>query len=117
MKIHILESDNNFGYKIAIHFATPIGNNSVGNSWKACAMSNGSIGETTLEVGTAPGNITQAEYDSIVAGDTIEIIRTITPGINPTAAAVEALVDIWIAEYQASTANTLKYYGHTISEA
>jgi hypothetical protein len=35
-KIHILESDNNYGYKVAIHFATPAGNNAVGKSWKDC---------------------------------------------------------------------------------
>ena len=38
-KIHILESNNNFSYKIAIHTATPSGNNAVGLSWKSCALS------------------------------------------------------------------------------
>ncbi len=113
-KVHILESDNNYGYKVAIHFATPVGNNSVGESWKDCGLADGSIGSTVLKVGTAPGNVTQAEYDSIIAGNTIEIIRTITPGTTPTNAAVEELVDIRISEYQASMSNILKYYGHTI---
>ena len=72
------------------------------------------IGTTTLEVGTAPGNITQAEYDSIIAGDLIEIVRTITPGASPSNDAVETLADIRISEYQAGMASTLKYYGHTI---
>jgi hypothetical protein len=116
-KIHILESDNNYGYKVAIHFATPAGNNSVGESWKDCGLADGSIGSTVLTVGTAPGNITQTEYDSIIAGNTIEIIRTITPGTSPTNAAVEVLADIRISEYRASTASTLKYYGHTIAGA
>lgn len=116
-KIHLLGSDNNYGYKVAIHFATPAGNNSVGESWKACGLAEGSTGTTILTVGTAPGNITQTEYDSIIAGDTIEIIRTIMPGTSPTNAAVEALVDIRISEYQASMASTLKYYGHTITGA
>ena len=72
-KIHILDSNNNFSYKIVIHFPTPPGVNSVGLTWKACALSNGDIGSTVLEVGTEPGNITQAEYDSIIAGDIIEV--------------------------------------------
>ena len=113
-KIHILDSDNNYGYRVAIHFATPVGNNSVGESWKDCGLADGSIGSTILEVGTAPGNITQTEYDSIIAGDTIEIIRTVTPGTSPTNVAVNALADIRISEYQASMASILKYYGHTI---
>lgn len=116
-KIHILGSDNNYGYKVAIHFATPTGNNSVGKSWKACGLAGGMIGTTILEVGADPGNITQTEYDSIIAGDTIEIIRTIMPGTSPTNAAVEVLADIRISEYQASMASTLKYYGHTIAGA
>jgi len=115
MKIHILESDNDNSYKVAIHFATPSGNNTVGMSWKECALASGIIGSTSLEVGTAPGNITQAEHDSITAGDTIEIIRTITPGLESTNAAVVALANIMINEYQANMARILKYYGHTIT--
>lgn len=113
MKIFILEQ-NNRRYKVAIHFTTPSGNNSAGLTWKACALANGSIGSTILEVGTAPGNITQEEHAGIIAGDTIEIIRTIAPGTNPTNASVNALCNILITEYQASMTSNLKYYGHTI---
>jgi hypothetical protein len=113
-KIHILESNNAFGYKVAIHFATPIGNNSVGNSWKSCALSAGNIGSTILSVGTEPGNITQAEYDSIIAGDTVEIIETISPGLNPSNIAVKHLADIYINEWKACMQRVLKYYGHII---
>ena len=114
-KIHILESNNAFGYKVAIHFATPIGNNSVGKSWKSCAFSAGNIGSTVLSVGTEPGNITQTEYDSIIAGDTVECIETISPGLNPTDAAVESSIDIYIVDWKACMSRVLKYYGHTIN--
>jgi len=114
MKITILESDNEHGYKVAIHFATPAGSNSVGMSWKECALAAGMIGTTALEVGTAPGNISQAEHDDIIAGDTIEIITTINPGLNPTNAAVEALCNIAVSNWKANMARILKYYGHTI---
>jgi hypothetical protein len=113
-KIHILESNNAFGYKVAIHFPTPIGNNSVGNSWKSCALSAGNIGSTVLSVGTEPGNITPAEYDSIIAGDTVECIETICPGLNPANAAVEHLVDMYIVDWKAYMSRVLKYYGHKI---
>jgi hypothetical protein len=116
-KIHILESDGNFGYKVAIHFPTPAGNNATGISWKSCAIQNGSIGATALSVGTEPANITQAEYDSILSGNTVEIIKTIDVGINPSNASVGHLVDICINEWETSMAKTLKYYGHTIEGA
>lgn len=116
-KIHILKSDNSWSYNVAIHFAVPAGNNTVGYSWKACGLGSGLTGTTSLEVGTGPGNITQAEYDSIIAGDVIEILKTISPGLNPTSAAVEALCDIKIAVWQADTARVLKYYGYKIEEA
>ena len=112
-KIHILEADN-FSYKVAIHFPMPVGNNSIGLSWKNAAISSGKIGTTVLTVGTSAGNITQSEYDSIIAGDTIEIIRDIKVGVNPSNASVESLCDGLISEYQSKMVQALKYYGHTI---
>ena len=116
-KIHILESDNNFGYKVAIHFPTPAGSNAIGVSWKSCAIQSGSIGTTVLSIGTEPANITQAEYDSILSGDTVEIIKTVNVGVNPSNTSVEHLVDICITEWETSMAKTLKYYGHVIEGA
>ena len=113
-KIHILESDGNFGYKIAIHFPTPTGNNTVGKSWKECRLANGQVGPTILKVGTNPSNITQAEYDSIIAGDIVEIIETVLVGVTPTNAAVDALADIRINAWQMKMAQVLKYYGYVI---
>jgi len=113
-KIHILNSDNNFSYKIVIHSPTPAGVNAVGLTWKSCALSNGDIGSTVLEVGTEPGNITQAEHDSIIAGDTIEIIATISPGLSPINAVVDALANQCIDAWTANLARVLKYYGHKI---
>ena len=115
-KIHILNSDNAVSYRVAIHFATPSGNNTIGKSWKACALANADIGSTILEVGTGPGDVAQAEYDDIIAGDVVELVRFIKPGLDPTNAAVEALCDIEIASWQADLARVLKYYGHTIEE-
>jgi hypothetical protein len=114
MKIFVLESDNDNSYKVAIHFPTPAGNNSAGMSWKACALGSKMIGTTILEVGTEPGNISQADHDIIIAGDTIEIIRSINPGLDPSNAAVVDACNVCIAEYQANMARILKYYGHTI---
>lgn len=114
-KVHVLKSDNNQSYEMAIHFATPTGNNTIGLSWKACGLGSGLIGTTILEVGTGPGDITQTEYDNIIAGDVVEIIRTATVGTSPTNTMIEALADIYISEWNNDTARILKYYGHTIT--
>lgn len=112
MKIHILEKINN-SYRVAIHFAIPTGNNSVGKSWKSVGLASGKTGSTCLEVGTEPSNITQTEHDSILAGDIIEIVRVIdTPA---TETAVNKLADILINEYKENLSNSLKHYGHTIN--
>ena len=114
MKIFILESDNANSYKVAIHFTTPAGNNTAGMSWKACALRSGSIGTTILNVGTEPGDISQAEHDSIISGDTIEIIRSINPGLDPSNTSVVDACNVCVAEYHADMARILKYYGHVI---
>lgn len=112
-KIHILEADN-FSYKVAMHYAMPVGNNSVGISWKDAAMASGRAGTTSLIVGTSASNITQVEYDNLITGDIIEIIETVDVGTNPSDESVELLCDVLIAEWQAKMSQTLKYYGHTI---
>ena len=111
-KIHVLEGSD-YQYKIVAHFPVPEGNNSVENSWKSCLLASYPPAPV-LTVGTGPGNITQVEYDDIMAGDVLEIVRTIAPGTTPTNAAVIKLADKYIAEYLSSLANILKYYGHTI---
>jgi len=113
-KIHILESDNGWSYKVAVHFATPAGSNSVGYSWKECGIRAGLIGSTILEKGTAPSDLTQAEYNSIISGDTIEIVGYVNSGLDPTNAAIEALCDIMIAEWKEDSMRILKYFGHKI---
>jgi len=37
-KIHVLESDDGYAYKVAIHSPIPAGNNAAGRSWKDCAL-------------------------------------------------------------------------------
>lgn len=109
MKIHILEKINK-SYRVVIHFATPTGNNSAGKSWKSVGLASGKIGSTCLKVET--NNITQEEYDQILSGDVIEIVRVIdTPA---TEIAVNKLADILINEYEENMAQSLKYYGYTI---
>ena len=113
-KIHILVSDNDKSYKVAIHFPITSGNNVVGKSWKECALSSGMIGTTIFEVGSSPGNITQSEYDKIIAGNVVEIVKNINPGLNPSNDVVDEICDVLISMWQEDAARILKYYGHTI---
>lgn len=111
-KIHVLDGSN-YQYRIVAHFPVPEGNNTVGNSWKSCLLASHPP-TPVLPVGIGPGTITQNEYDDIMAGDVLEIIRTIATGTTPTNTTVIKLVDKNIAEYLSSLASILKYYGHTI---
>lgn len=111
-KVHVLEG-NNYQYRIVAHFPVPEGNNTVGNSWKSCLLASHPPAPV-LSVGIGPGNITQTEYDDIIAGDVLEIVRTIAVGTTPTNTSVIKLADKYIAEYLSGLANVLKYYGHTI---
>lgn len=112
-KVHILEF-NNYSCKIAIHFPVPTGTNSAGFSWKAVGLSSSQTGTTILIMGNDPGEITQAEYDSIINGDTVEIIKQIDPGLTPSNISVNKICDVLISMWKQDMANNLKYYGHTI---
>jgi hypothetical protein len=111
-KVHILEGSG-YQYQIVVHFPVPEGNNSAGISWKSCLLASHPP-TPVLPVGIGPGTITQDEYDDIMAGDVLEIVRTISVGTTPTNAAVVELADKDIAEYLSGLASVLKYYGHTI---
>ena len=113
-RVHVRNSDGNSGYNIVIHFPVSTDNNAVGRSIKSCALANGLTGHTGLVVGTAPGDISQGEYDQLIAGDIVEINKTIHPGINPTNASVNVLADILVNEFTTNMTHVLKYYGHTI---
>ena len=113
-KIHVLESNNNKSFKVALHFDVPVGNNSSGFSWKQAGLGSGRIGSTTLSVGVKPGNITQGEYDNIISGDIIEIVRDIKIDGAVTDTNINDLSDILINEYKISMASILKYFGHTL---
>lgn len=113
MKVIILESNNN-SYKVAIHFATPINDNTAGKSLKSCAIKSKLIGTTQLTTGIEPGDISIIEHDNIISGDVIEIIRTIEPGRNPTKNDIISLAKIKVDEYKSEMEQKLKYYGYMV---
>lgn len=63
-------------YRLVVHFTTPAGINDAGVTWKSCVLGLGR-NTTSLSVGTAATQITQAEEDAIVAGDVVEVVGSI----------------------------------------
>lgn len=113
-KIHVLGSDNNGKYFIVAHISTPVGNNTAGKSWKDVALKVGVLGSSRLIVGVGPGEITQEEMDSILAGDTLELSGSIhleSGGATPSS--LDEMVDELITTQKANLQGRYKYYGYT----
>lgn len=107
-KIHALEGDGNLTYCV-IHFAMPSGSNSAGKTWKAVGLASGYTGVTSRVVGTGPGQLTQAEYDSIIAGNTAEISGS--TNADKTVDEINAWADSQIIAWQGQMASKLKWFG------
>jgi len=85
-KVHALESSGQ-GTHVVYHVAPPTGVNAAGIAWVAAALANGDMGTSQLAVGTAPGQITQDELDSIRAGQVAEIEDWVLPESGGSTAA------------------------------
>ncbi len=113
-KIHVLEG-NNRRYKVIIHTATPSGSNSATKAWKDVLLASGESGDSALNIGTKPSNITQAESDSITTGDTLEFSTTILlESSGATAESINAMVDKFATGEKKRLQNKYKYYGKTV---
>lgn len=114
-KIHALKLQPSGGCSIVIHVNMPGGNNSAGKPWKDCYLSD--LEPTSiLKVGTAPGNISQAEYDSIEAGDIIELRRVIQiESGGATLSSIQELVDKIVVEELEILQRKYKHYGKEIT--
>ncbi|MDE2467766.1 MAG: hypothetical protein KGL35_03250 [Bradyrhizobium sp.] len=112
-KIWILTADADENYQCVIHTPTPAGNNSAGFSWASCLVAAG-LNATILGVGSGAGQQTQAEHDAVVAGTTIEIVRTFSiAGNNANATQVAALRDQVATDYVNYLGHVLKWFGFT----
>lgn len=116
-KVHVFENTGENKYRCVIHIATATGtNNLVGATWKDIFLASGRAGSTILTVGTKLGNITQAEYDSIIAGDLLEIVAMIPlEGGAFAGPALNADVAAAVADWKTRTQNELRHYGQVIA--
>lgn len=114
-KFHVLSGNNNL-YQVAIHVATPAGNNSAGIAWSTCLVNSG-MNKTRMTEGNGAGQITTAEKNQVLAGAVIEI--SYTWGDDPNWTSQQRIDDINTRVDQATTerlaqlADQLKYYGYT----
>ena len=112
-KIWILEADANENYQCVIHTPTPAGNNSAGFTWVSCLV-NAGLNTTILPVGSGAGQQLQAEHDAVVAGTTIELVKTFSiAGANVNATQVAVIRDQAATDYLNYLARVLKWYGYS----
>lgn len=110
-KIHILDA-RNWRYNVVLHTSTPSGNNSAGESWVDILVATGA--QTSMTVGTGPGQITQTEADSITAGSVMEITSSIlveSGGATPTS--LDEMTDKIIQVEKQKLQLAYKYFGYT----
>lgn len=114
--IHVLGGAGLNLYQVVVHAGTPGGNNSAGISWATCLVNTGRA-RSVMTIGNGAGQITQAEYDAIAAGTTVE--GTFAWGDNPAWTNQQRQVDLdaratqLIAELQARIAAELRFFGFT----
>lgn len=115
-KIHVLEGAGINTFTVAVHAATPAGNNSAGVAWSD-AVKNSGRATSILTVGTGPGQILQNEMNSITNGALIE--GSFQWGDDPSWTNQQRLDDLdlratqLVTELLARYAQELKYFGFT----
>lgn len=113
-KIHVLTGGSNNVYSVVVHIASPVGNNAAGVPWSD-AVKNSGRALSVLKVGTGPGQILQAELDSIIAGTLIE--ASFSWGDNPIWTNTERIADLDLRATQLTTellarwGAELRYFG------
>ena len=117
-RIHILQQADNNVYNVVVHAPVPAGNNAAGVPF-ATAILNAGLANTTMTVGTGPGQISSAEAAQVTAGTVLEAPfqwednpawdnATRNADLNLRA---QQAVDAVLADYGAR----LKYFGRVVA--
>jgi hypothetical protein len=115
-KIHVLEGSGNNVFTVVVHATTPAGNNAAGIPWTD-AIKNSGRATSILTVGTGPGQIQNAEMNSITNGALIE--GSFAWGDDPTWTNTQRQADLdlrasqLVTELLARYQQELKYFGFT----
>lgn len=113
-KIHVLEGSGINTFTVAVHAATPAGNNAAGTLW-ADAIKNSGRATSIMAVGNAAGQITQAEMNQVQGGTVIEGVFQWGDDPAWTNAQRQADLDLratqLVTELLARYQQELKYFG------
>lgn len=118
---HVFEQPQKDRFRMVMHVDMPGGNNSAGESW-ADALEHASVSKSTClsrstwegEVETVGiGQISDAEYDEIMAGTKLEVCGIVKLDDDPSPVAVNILAERLWNDWSARMAETYRYYGHT----
>ena len=120
--IHVLTGDADGNVSVAMHFAVPNQNNSVGVNYRTALVNSQIGGSTRLPAGSGPGQITTAEKTQVENGEVHEQVFNFPVGSGGTAAAElrSSLRALYLARKQsvlAALQERLNFFGHTESEA
>jgi len=74
--VHIIEGSNS-SWTAVLHIVVPDGVNAAGVNFRIALINSGLGGTSRLNVGTGPGEILQAELDSIEAGELLEVVSAV----------------------------------------
>ena len=113
-KIHVLSGDGS-AYNLVVHTTMPTGNNTVGNSWKACYLADSSR-VSTLVAGAGLGQILATEATDVSAGNIIELTMSIPgkpDGSSYTLAQLDAFVDFKVNQELSNLQVKYKFFGFT----
>jgi hypothetical protein len=114
--IHVLKGEGDNTYLAVIHIAVTSGNNLVGVPYRT-AMVNAGLNTTIMPQGAGPGQITTAEFNSLLSGAIYE--TSFFFGNNPDWTTTERMsafngeVSQRTNQATAFITNALAYFGHT----
>lgn len=114
-KIHVLNGGGG-SYQLIIHTNTPVGVNSVANSWKSVVVAAAVASTSSMIVGTGIGQISSSEAASIIAGDVLEFKAALgenSDGTTPTSTQLGNFANVVIASKLTDLQVSLKFYGYT----
>ena len=115
-RLHVLELIGPNLYRVILHEATPVANNSAGLSWATVLIGSGSA-KTKMTEGTGPGQIATAEKAQVEAGTVVEgeFFFQDNPADNAAQrnAALDTHATRYLAELQAAIALKYKWFGAT----
>ena len=109
---------NGTTYTVIVHVAIPNVNNLVSVNYRTALINSGipGAGNTSLPVGNGPGQISPADYQSVLSGAIFEVATTFTTSVltgDAFATAIAGFATAIQTETIASLQAQLQHFGYT----